>query len=173
MRWVFGYGSLIWNPGFPYLEATPATLMGAHRSLCVYSYRHRGTEAVPGLVFGLMRGGSCRGMAFSVAEAAWPEVYAYLLAREQDRGVYREAYRPLHLADRQPVRGLAFVVNEQHVQFAGQLSLEQQLRIVRQGAGESGANIAYVLTTARHLKTMGIVDRQLTALVAALGTDAA
>ena len=171
-RWVFGYGSLIWNPGFPHLEAKLATLMGAHRSLCIYSHRHRGTEAVPGLVFGLLRGGSCRGMAFAVAETAWAEVYAYLLAREQDRGVYREAYRPLHFGGHEPVRGLAFVVNERHEQFAGQLSLVEQLRIVRQGMGESGANTAYVLNTARHLATLGIVDRNLVALVAALETDA-
>ena len=69
LRWVFGYGSLIWNPGFPHHEARPATLLGAHRSLCIYSHRHRGTPERPGLVFGLVRGGSCRGMAFEVAPA--------------------------------------------------------------------------------------------------------
>ena len=170
-RWVFGYGSLIWNPGFPFLAAQPATLAGAHRSLCIYSFRHRGTEAVPGLVFGLMRGGSCRGMAFAVDAADWDDVHAYLIAREQDRGVYREAQRPLSLADGSRASGLAFLASESHVQFAGRLPLEEQLRIVRQGFGESGANVDYVLNTARRLADMGIVDRHLSALASLLEAD--
>ncbi len=173
LHWVFGYGSLVWNPGFAFVAAHPATLAGAHRSLCVYSYRHRGTEARPGLVFGLMRGGSCRGMAFGVAPQAWPEVHAYLMAREQDRGVYREAQRPVLLADGARASALAFLVNETHEQFAGRLPLDEQVRIVRRASGESGANVDYVLNTARRLAEMGIVDRHLDALAARLALDVA
>lgn len=171
-HWVFGYGSLIWHPGFAFMRSELALLNGAHRSLCIYSHRHRGTVEVPGLVFGLMRGGSCRGMAFEVAEQAWPEVYEYLLAREQDAGVYREAMRPLRLSSGEMVRALVFLANEDHPQFAGRLSVEEQLRMVREGFGQSGANTDYVLNTATHLEQMGIPDSQLRELVGLLRAGA-
>src|SRR6188768_750398 len=95
--YVFGYGSLIWNPGFVFLSSQRALLRGAHRSLSVYSHRHRGTAERPGLVFGLSRGGSCLGVAFEVDAASWSGVFDYLQAREQDRGVYREAWRNVTL----------------------------------------------------------------------------
>ena len=167
-HWVFGYGSLIWYPGFAFVRSELALLNGAHRSLCIYSHRHRGTPEVPGLVFGLMKGGSCRGMAFEVAADTWPEVYEYLLAREQDTGVYREATRPVRLVSGEIVSALAFLVNEDHPQFAGRLSVDEQLRMVRAGFGQSGANVDYVLNTATHLEQMGIPDSQLRELVGLL-----
>ena len=168
-HWVFGYGSLIWRPGFEHIRAVPALLHGAHRSLCIYSHRHRGTPEQPGLVFGLVRGGSCRGMAFEVAPALWPEVHGYLMGREMDRGVYREATRPIRLAGGMQVLALAFVVDERHVQYAGKLDIAEQERLVRAGVGESGPNPEYVLATARHLQAMGINDKYLDELAAALG----
>ena len=168
IHWVFGYGSLIWHPGFDFLLSRPAVLHGAHRSLCIYSHRHRGTAEQPGLVFGLLQGGSCRGMAFGVAGDDWPKVYDYLMAREQDTGVYREAMRPVRLNGGGTVLALAFLVDVTHVQFAGRLDVGEQMRMVRAGFGQSGANIDYVLNTARHLREMGISDRHLTALVALL-----
>jgi cation transport protein ChaC len=167
-HWVFGYGSLIWRPGFIYLRAAQATLPGAHRSLCVYSHRHRGTAEQPGLVFGLTHGGSCRGMAFQVEHARWPETLDYLRERELDKGVYRETMRPIRIAGMDTVTALVFVVDEHHPQFAGQLSVAEQARLVRIGRGESGANTEYVLATARHLEAMGIKDRYLTELVEVL-----
>ena len=147
-------------------------LRGAHRSLCIYSHRHRGTPEQPGLVFGLTRGGSCRGVAFEVEGARWDEVHAYLQAREMDRGVYREAVRPVVLDDGRTVHALAFLVDERHVQFAGRLEIAEQVRLVRRGVGESGPNPEYVLETARHLEQLGIRDRYLSELVKALhGTD--
>ena len=147
-------------------------LRGAHRSLCIYSHRHRGTPEQPGLVFGLTRGGSCRGVAFEVEAARWGEVHAYLRAREMDRGVYREAMRPVELDDGRLVQALAFLVDDRHVQFAGRLEIAEQVRLVRLGIGESGPNPEYVLETARHLEQLGIRDRYLTELVQALhGTD--
>ena len=171
-RWVFGYGSLIWRPGFPFLHSEVALLQGAHRSLCVYSHRHRGTKEQPGLVFGLVRGGSCRGMAFEVSDADWPEVHAYLQEREQDTAVYREAIRPVRLGNGTIVPALAFLVNETHAQFAGRLSPAEQVRMVRVGQGESGANIDYVLNTVQHLHALGIRDRQLEQLAALLAPEA-
>jgi len=163
-HWVFGYGSLIWNPGFKHVSAQQGLLRGAHRSLSIYSHHHRGTEAQPGLVFGLTRGGSCRGMVFEVADSDWTGVHDYLRDREQVTGVYREAMRPVRLADGRTVGALAFVVDERHFQYAGRLELERQLAMVQAGMGVSGPNIDYVLNTARHLTELGIRDRQLMAL---------
>tara|TARA_R110002124_G_scaffold144122_2_gene308973 strand:+ start:6743 stop:7300 length:558 start_codon:yes stop_codon:yes gene_type:complete len=172
-HWVFGYGSLIWNPGFAHIGAQQGLLRGAHRSLSIVSHHHRGTPERPGLVFGLARGGSCRGMAFEVAADAWPEVRRYLEQREQVTAVYRDVTRPVQLFDGRMVRALTFVVDERHAQFAGKLSLEQQLAMVRVGVGLSGRNIDYVLNTARHLQSLGIADRQLQALADMLMAEAA
>ncbi len=172
-RWVFGYGSLIWNPGFAFLRSLPAMLNGAHRSLSVYSYRHRGTPERPGLVFGLTRGGSCRGVAFEIDAQHWDEVHNYLIERESDRGVYLESWRKLHLASGQSVRALAFMVDEAHTQFAGGLDVDEQLRLIRGGTGQSGPNVDYVLNTARHLAALGIRDRYVMRLADALEREAA
>lgn len=170
-HWVFGYGSLIWRPGFTSASRQLATMPGVHRRLCVYSYRHRGTEAQPGLVFGLVPGGSCRGMAFEVPAGDWQAVRRYLSEREMDRGVYRETVRPVGLADGRTVQALAFLVDRRHAQFAGRLTVAEQVRLVRVGVGESGPNPEYVLETARHLEALGIRDRGLDELVAALRID--
>lgn len=170
-HWVFGYGSLIWNPGFAHVSAQQGLLRGAHRTLSIVSHHHRGTVERPGLVFGLRRGGSCRGMVFEVAPTDWPSVYAYLQEREQVTSVYRDVLRPVRLADGRTVKALAFLVDERHEQFAGRLSLDQQLAMVRAGIGISGRNVDYVLNTARHLSELGIRDRQLMALAALLAQE--
>ena len=169
--WVFGYGSLIWNPGFAFLQSEKALLRGAHRSLSIYSHRHRGTPETPGLVFGLSRGGSCLGVAFEVDANVWPEVFAYLQEREQDRGVYREAWRKVTLASGRRVEALTYLVDERHPQFAGDLDVAEQVRLVTHGAGQSGRNIEYVRNTAQHLLALGIEDTALLKLVAALDGD--
>ena len=169
--WVFGYGSLIWNPGFSFLRSDKALLRGAHRALSIYSFRHRGTPERPGLVFGLSRGGSCLGVAFEVAADNWPAVFDYLQEREQDRGVYREAWRNVVLSDGRTVKALAYLVNEQHVQFAGRLDLGEQIRLIRRSTGESGRNTEYVRNTAEHLLALGIHDKALMQIVAALDED--
>lgn len=166
--WVFGYGSLIWNPGFSFVSAQLGLLRGAHRSLSIISHHHRGTRDVPGLVFGLTRGGSCRGMAFEVGQPVWAEVRAYLDARELVTSVYRDVWRPVHLADGRRVRALTYVVDEAHEQFSGQLSVEAQLAMIRAGVGISGRNVDYVLNTAQHLAQLGIRDKALMALAAQL-----
>lgn len=166
--WVFGYGSLIWRPGFADIGQEKARLFGAHRRLCVRSFRHRGTAERPGLVFGLMPGGSCLGMGFAVSAASWDETRDYLRERERDNGVYREVMRPIGLADGREVMALAFVVERGHPQFAGRLSLCEQVEIVAGAVGESGPNPDYVRETARHLSAMGVHDRALIALISAL-----
>ncbi len=166
---VFGYGSLIWRPGFDHGGAEPALLYGVHRCLCVFSHRYRGTAARPGLVFGLANGGSCRGMAYALRPETWPEVRDYLWDREMVTGVYRPALRKLRLATGRTVAALVFLADTGHAQYAGLLETEEQLRFIRQARGEKGPNADYVLNTARRLDEMGIKDRQLDRLRNALG----
>src|SRR3974390_1123909 len=160
--WVFGYGSLMWRPGFDFLEQGPARLIGEHRALCVYSFVHRGTPEKPGLVLGLDRGGACRGVAFRVAEKHRADPMAYWRGREQVTSVYREVTRSLWLETepRQRVSALAYVVDRGHVQYAGRLSLTEQLRHVQQGHGQSGANREYVIATVKAIEAEGFRDTQ-------------
>ena len=161
--WVFGYGSLIWRPGFDFVERVPARLIGEHRALCVYSFVHRGTPEKPGLVLGLDRGGACRGVAFRIAEKNRAATVAYLRAREQVTSVYREVTRSVWLENeaRQRVGAIAYVVDRGHVQYAGRLSLAEQLRHVMQGHGQSGANREYVISTVRAIEAEGFRDAPL------------
>ena len=171
--WVFGYGSLMWRPGFPFIEQVPARLIGEHRALCVYSFVHRGTPEKPGLVLGLDRGGTCRGIAFRVAEKHRAATVAYLRAREQVTAVYREVMRSVWLENepRQRVSALAYVVDRGHVQYAGRLSLTEQLRHVQQGHGQSGPNREYVIATVKAIEAEGFRDTQLHQLALMLHDD--
>ena len=159
--WVFAYGSLMWRPDFPYVERIEARLVGAHRALCVYSFVHRGTPERPGLVLGLDRGGACRGIAYRVAAAERTATVVYLRAREQVTSVYRECTRPIQLADDRRVPALCYVVDRGHVQYAGRLTLDQQLHHVRQAHGRSGANRDYVVATVRVLEELGYRETEL------------
>ena len=161
--WVFGYGSLMWRPGFECIAQVPARLIGEHRALCVYSFDHRGTPEKPGLVLGLDRGGACRGIAFRVAAAKRDHTIEYLRSREQTTNVYREVMRSVWLENeaRQRVSALAYVVDRGHVQYAGRLSLAEQLRYVQQGHGRSGNNRDYVLSTVKSIEAQGFRDPQL------------
>jgi glutathione-specific gamma-glutamylcyclotransferase len=168
--WVFGYGSLMWRPGFAHAERVPARLRGLHRSLCVYSHVHRGTPETPGLVLGLDRGGSCRGVAFRVETHARDEVIEYLRAREQVTMVYREVTRPIDILDgtHRTEPALCYVVDRDHAQYAGALPVAEQIEFVRQGQGQSGPNVDYVLATLDHMDEIGVTDRRLAVLGRAL-----
>jgi len=166
--WVFGYGSLMWRPGFPYLERRHAHLHGYHRSLCVFSHVHRGTPDSPGLVLGLDRGGRCHGVAFRVAPEEAEATIHYLREREQATAVYLERRLPVRLDDGRAVTALAYVADRKHPQYAGRLSFEEVLRLVRQGKGISGENPDYVRSTHEHLLGMGIVDPLLQRITEAL-----
>jgi glutathione-specific gamma-glutamylcyclotransferase len=156
--WVFGYGSLMWNPGFDFVERVSARLVGLHRALCVYSFVHRGTPERPGLVLGLDRGGMCRGIAFRVPAPLREKTVAYLRAREQVTTVYLETMRRVELEEeaRRQVRALCFIVDRSHVQYAGRLTLAECVHHVRQGHGRSGANRDYVLETVQALEALGL-----------------
>jgi cation transport protein ChaC len=170
--WVFGYGSLMWRPGFDFVERVPARLIGLHRALCVYSFVHRGTPTRPGLVLGLDRGGMCRGIAFRVAAGGRDETIAYLRAREQVTTVYLETWRRIALEEhaRRQVRALCFVVDRSHVQYAGRPTLAESVHHVRQGHGSSGANRDYVLETVQALEALGYRETELHLIAARLGS---
>jgi len=161
--WVFAYGSLMWRPGFAFLERLPARLVGAHRALCVLSHVHRGTPERPGLVLGLDLGGACRGIAYRTCRTERPATLAYLRSREQVTMVYRECMRPVTLtvSPARQVRAVCYMVDRSHPQYAGRLDLATQLHYVRQGHGQSGANRDYLLATVKELETLGYRDRSL------------
>ena len=161
--WVFGYGSLIWRPGFEFVERVPARMVGLHRSLCIYSFVHRGTPERPGLVLGLDLGGACRGIAYRVAAKQRADTLGYLRAREQATAVYRETVRVAWLAGKpeRRVDAVCYAVDRRHPQYAGRLSHDRQLHLVRQGHGRSGNNRDYVIETVSALEALNIRDADL------------
>ena len=170
--WYFGYGSLMWNPGIAHEAFEPARLDGWSRALCVYSTHYRGTAARPGLVLGLLRGGSCIGRAIGVAPEREAEVTAYLDARELlDVYVYDRVRLPLRLlAGEREVAAWCYVARPEHEHYAGHLAPRQILSCVRQGHGLAGACADYVRNTVAHLQTMAIREPELERVVAELDT---
>ena len=164
-RWVFGYGSLMWRPGFPFAERRGATLHGRRRAFCIYSVHHRGTYERPGLVLGLAPGGATRGVAYRVAEADWHQVYAYLMEREQPTETYLEARRPVRLDDGRRVETLTFLSDVNHAQWAGALSLERQAALISGATGLSGRNTDYLRDLVGHLREMGVRDAAMERLL--------
>jgi cation transport protein ChaC len=164
-RWVFGYGSLMWRPDFPYVERTAATLHGRRRAFCIYSVHHRGTYERPGLVLGLAPGGATRGTAYRVAEADWAAVYAYLREREQPTETYFETTRHVRLADGRRVEALVFFSDVRHAQWAGALSLEHQAQLIAGASGVSGRNVDYLRDLIHHLREAGVRDHAMETLL--------
>lgn len=162
--WVFGYGSLMWRPGFAHVETRRARLQGYRRALCVLSFVHRGTPQRPGLVLGLDRGGSCVGLAFRVAGADRKAVIAYLRERELVTSVYLERWLPIRLEGGVSVGALCFVADRSHVQYAGALGVDDAAALVSGAVGQSGRNEDYVLNAVDHLAGLGIRDAWLEAV---------
>jgi len=157
-RWVFGYGSLMWRPGFAFVERAGALLRGRRRAFCIYSVHHRGTPGRPGLVLGLAPGGSVRGAAYRVAEEDWGAVHAYLLEREQPTETYVEAKARVRLADGRMVSAVCFLSDTRHPQWAGALDAETQARLIAGASGLSGDNIDYLRDLVDHLRAEGVRD---------------
>lgn len=161
--WVFGYGSLMWNPGFPVAERHVARLEGYHRSFCMYSHHYRGTVADPGLVLALDadEGANCLGLGFRVAKGAEQETLAYLRERELISDAYLEAEVTIILPDRTRVEAVTYVINRDHCQYAKGLSLHEQADIIARARGNNGLNTEYLFNTATHLAELGIDDAEL------------
>lgn len=163
--WVFGYGSLLWNPGFEPQEAVTATLDGYHRSFCMLSIHHRGTVDEPGLVLALdVADASCTGVAFRVAEADEARVLADLRDRELISSAYYEDHVPLTLQDGREVDALAYIINRDHEQYC-QFDLEKQAQLIARSVGGRGPNPEYLYNTAQHLTKLGIKDPDMDWLV--------
>lgn len=176
--WIFGYGSLMWNPGFAFVEARRARLTGYHRAFCIYSIHYRGTERQPGLVLGLDRGGVCDGIAFRIAPEQRAAVLDYVRRRELIYGVYREALVPVdiaHAANEQPrtVWAVAYIAERAHPAYSGCLPLVREASLIRRSAGRGGTNLDYLLSTLRHLRELGIREPRLERLLALTGALAA
>ena len=169
--WVFGYGSLMWRPDFPYCEAHPARLSGWHRRFCIVSRHYRGTDEHPGLVLGLDRGGVCEGRAFRVAHEDAAAVLAYLRRREQISGVYREAHVPVTVMTsvREKHMAVTFLAERAHPSFIRGLSLRQQAVIVGGAHGKTGSNLDYLVATLKELRAFGIREAELERLLVLLG----
>ena len=165
-RWVFGYGSLMWRPGFSFIERRTALLHGRRRAFCIYSVHHRGTYERPGLVLGLAPGGSVRGAAYRVAAADWPEVYAYLREREQPTETYFEAWREVKIDGNGRASALTFLSDTKHAQWAGALTLEQQAGLIAGATGLSGRNVDYLRDLVMHLHEDGVRDHGMERLLA-------
>jgi glutathione-specific gamma-glutamylcyclotransferase len=165
--WVFGYGSLIWNPGFPVAERRIARADGWHRSFCMRSIHHRGTVEAPGLVLALDRaeGSSCTGVAFQVTPGAEAETVEALRERELISSAYLEAVLPVE-TEAGPLDALTYVIDPDHVQYCGGLALEEQARIIAASVGGRGPNRDYLWSTAAHLAELGISDPDLDWLAA-------
>lgn len=159
--WIFAYGSLMWRPDFSFEEQRRARVFGFHRALCIYSHHYRGTQARPGLVLGLDRGGSCVGLCFRIAADAAAATLSAVRERELVTGVYAEVGAPVRLEDGRTTKALAFVARREHPQYAGTLPRDELLRLVKQGRGISGTNLDYVRNTHSHLRELGIRDPTL------------
>jgi cation transport protein ChaC len=159
--WVFGYGSLIWRPGFAHVETRRARLHGYRRALCIRSFIHRGTPEHPGLVLGLDRGGSCVGLAFRVPGDLHDEVIAYLRERELVTNVYLERRLAVHLDKGQTVEAICYVADRAHEQYVGGLDPAEAAKLVSGSNGRSGSNREYVFNTLEHLEALGIRDHWL------------
>jgi cation transport protein ChaC len=159
--WVFGYGSLMWNPGFDHAEARPAVLDGWHRAFCLYSLHYRGTPAQPGLVLGLDDGGSCRGVAFRVPASQAELAVEYLNERELIGYAYVAQTLPIRLDDGRTVPAYTFVADRGHRHYAGELALERAAAIIMDAQGAAGLNRDYLINTVRKLEADGFMDQSL------------
>ncbi|WP_171006861.1 gamma-glutamylcyclotransferase [Shimia litoralis] len=160
--WVFGYGSLLWNPGFEYQESMIASLPEWHRSFCMRSIHHRGTEEQPGLVLALdaQDGAHCQGVALSVAPELQDQTLAYLRERELISSAYLEKMLDITLADGRIVEAVTYVIDPNHVQYC-HLEMEEQAQIIATAVGGRGPNTEYLHNTASHLIELGIQDDDL------------
>lgn len=167
--WVFGYGSLMWRPGFEFEKRLPAVMHGVHRRLCIYSHVHRGTPEKPGMVLGLDRGGRCRGIGYRVAPHRRDETIAYLREREQVTMVYKEKWRPMQVQREggpEQVNALVYVVDQTHSQYAGKRTAQELLPFVLQGHGKGGPCIEYIASTLDHIREQGMSDHHLEEVLA-------
>ncbi len=165
--WVFGYGSLMWNPGFEHVERCVAEVSDHARSFCLASVRYRGTPESPGLVLALepKQGMKCQGVAFRVADKHADEARAYLRHREMVTASYLEKTLPLYLTEKeQEVSALCYVMDLEHEQYCGHLKIEERAEIIARSHGPAGPNHDYLFNTLNHLREFGVEDLEMEAI---------
>lgn len=165
--WVFGYGSLMWNPEFPFEEKISANLDGYTRSFCMWSIHHRGSVEDPGLVLALDENsdGKCEGIAFRVAAEDAEETLINLRKRELISSAYYEKTCPLNLKDGRVVQAICYIIDRNHEQYCGDLSLETQAEVISKATGGRGTNTEYLLNTSAYMVDSGIDDHDIMWLV--------
>jgi cation transport protein ChaC len=164
--WVFGYGSLMWRPGFQFVERVPAKLNGFQRDMCLISIHYRGTKEKPGMVCGLSPGGECDGIAFRVAPSDVEQVIGYLDDRELISYIYIPRHLEIELQNGRRVIARAYVADSQHQQFAGNWPLDKKIAHVKQGIGSEGTSVEYLANIVSHLHELKISDENLESLLA-------
>ncbi len=161
--WVFGYGSLIWNPAFHFVEKRVARIHGYHRRFCLWSPLGRGTSDNPGLMLGLEHGGACRGVAFRIAAQAVETELDILWRREMFTGAYRPTWVRARSAS-ECVPAITFVINRENRRYAGRLSEDTITRHIATATGPMGPCRDYLFETVAHLAELGLQDRRLEAM---------
>lgn len=158
--WIFGYGSLIWNPAFHFVEQRMVRVHGYHRAYCLWTPLGRGTPDCPGLMLGLEKGGSVSGVAFRIDEALAREEMMIVFKRELISGAYRARWVNAYTDDG-PVRTIAFVINHDHPRYAGKLDDELIARTIAVACGKIGSCREYLENTVAKLDELGIPDRNM------------
>ena len=161
--WVFGYGSLMWNPEFSYEEKCLATLAGYRRAFCMWSIHHRGSVIEPGLVLALDKSdhSECMGLAFRVSAELADETLQKLRERELISSAYFEENCPVKLADERTVSAVCYVIDRDHEQYCGKLELEEQAQVIAKAEGGRGPNNEYLLNTSAYMVELGIKDHDM------------
>jgi cation transport protein ChaC len=157
--WVFGYGSLLWNPLFPIAEARAGNVYGLHRRFCLRSLASRGTPDQPGLVLALEPGGTCQGVVYRLPSPLALDELHLLWRREMVVAAYHPRWIQVHSGDRH-ITALTFVVRREHIQYA-RLSHEEETVIIAEACGAFGSSCDYLMRTRAALASHGIVDRYL------------
>lgn len=163
--WVFGYGSLMWRPGFEHVASAPARLDGFSRDMCLTSIHYRGTVEKPGMVCGLGPGGVCHGRAFKIAPEKINSVITYLDERELISYIYIPRHLMLEFADGTSAIARAYLPDATHAQFAGHWSVAAKAQHIAQGVGSEGSSVEYLSNIVTHLRELGIADAHLESLL--------
>lgn len=161
--WVFAYGSLMWNPAFHYAERRVVRIHGYHRRFCLWSFVGRGSAERPGLTLGLERGGSCAGIAFRIAAEEAEAELEVIWRREMVTGAYHPRWMVAR-GEAGAVRAVSFVINRDHVRYAGLLPEDRVAEAIMRGQGRWGSCRDYLLETQAHLEEIGLTDRPLARL---------
>ena len=171
--WIFGYGSLMWHPGFEHVEREIATLAGYRRGFLMRSIHHRGTPEQPGLVLALdaAEGATCSGLALRVKPGSEAATMRELRARELVSYAYKEVCLPVTLQGGRVVEAVTYVIDRSHAQYTGPLPLEQQAAIIARAVGGRGPNREYLFNTHAHLCELGIEDGEIDWLARAVRAD--